>query len=289
VCECVFCVCVVLFVIATQVRIAQAKTVETEYGVQAKTCSFHCGAKSSDKDPVDTQRLCIRWAYDTSDGPSNSTGTNCWYCERTWSQISHLHVDRDREKFKKLKGKDGDVNSKFKEKRDGVIERTKKKILKGHSSTSAQAIKKIVVRTQKFTSSFVEKPDDWFWPMVRYRKRFGSVNLPKNKKLGHVVSVINGEKGVVVPGDDGTGPFRLKHQSGTNIEEDREESCDSDEEVAAQKFQDLHDEHVQSYKDAAQGVMQDVLMDFAMDSDEIKQEEDKYKAGARKKTEEEER
>ena len=94
--------------------------------------------------------------------------------------------------------------------------------------------------------------------------------------------MVDGERGVVVPGDDGTGPFRLKHQSGTRIEQDREESCDSDEEVANEKFQDLQDEHLQSCKDLAQGVLQEVLMDFAMDSDEIKKEEDKYKAGARK-------
>ena len=93
----------------------------------------------------------------------------------------------------------------------------------------------------------------------------------KNKKLGHVVIKISGEKGVVVPGDPGTGPFRLKHQDGSTIQEDCEESCDPDAEVAAQKFQDLRDAHEQSYKDVAQGVMQDVLMDFAMDSDEIKQ------------------
>jgi hypothetical protein len=192
-------------------------------------------------------------------------------------------VDRDREKFKKLKGKDADVNSKFKLKRDGVIERTKKKILKGQSSASSRGIHKVVVRSQRFTSSFLERPDDWFWPMNRYRKRFGSPNLPKNKRLNHVISVVDGEKGVVVPGDDGSGPFRLKHQSGTRIEQDRDESCDSDEEVANDKFQDLQEEHLQSYKDLAQGVLQEVLMDFAMDSDEIKQEEEKYKAGARKK------
>ena len=39
------------------------------------------------------------------------------------------------------------------------------------------------------------------------------------------------------------------------------------------KFQGLRGTNVQSCKDVAQGVMHDVLMDFAMDSDEIKQEE----------------
>jgi len=194
-------------------------------------------------------------------------------------QISHLH----REKFKKLKGKDGDVNSKFKHRRDRVVEGVKKRILKGQSASSSAGVKKVAVRTQKFSTSFVEKPDDWFWPMHRYRKRFGRPNLPKNKSLGHVQSMINGDKGVVVPGDDGIGPFRLKHQDGSTIQEDCEESCDSDPEVADEKFQDLRSAQVQSYKDIAQGVMHDVLMDFAMDSDDIRQEEEKYKAGARKK------
>ena len=242
----------------------------------SKTCSFHCGSKSTDKDPADDSRLAIRWGYDTFDGPPNLIGTNCWYCERAWMQISHLQVDRDREKFKKLKGKDGDVNSKFKHRRDRVVEGVKKRILKGQSASSSAGVKKVAVRTQKFSTSFVERPDDWFWPMHRYRKRFGSPNLPKNKSLGHVQSMINGDKGVVVPGDDGIGPFRLKHQDGST-------SFDSDPEVGDQKFQDLRGAQVQSYKDLAQGVMHDVLMDFAMDSDDIRQEEEKYKAGARKK------
>jgi len=100
---------VVPFVIATYVRIPQAKITDPDALAKeaclSKTCSFHCGSKSTDKDPADDSRLAIRWGYDTFDGPPNLIGTNCWYCERAWMQISHLQVDRDREKFKNSKAR----------------------------------------------------------------------------------------------------------------------------------------------------------------------------------------
>ena len=117
------CVLVVLFTcttIVTQVDVPQVKITSTKPDLAIenssesdKFCSLGCGAKASDPDPVDPQRATIRWAYDPATASSPPKCANCWYCERAWYQVSHTSEDRHREKYKKKKGKDGDVHRLF--------------------------------------------------------------------------------------------------------------------------------------------------------------------------------
>ena len=116
------CVLVVLFTctaIVNQVVVPQVKITGTKPDpaiensrASEKPCSFGCGARTSDLDPVDPHRATIRWAYDPATGTSNSVGAGCWYCEPAWYQVSHTE-DRDREKYKRKKGKGGDVHRFF--------------------------------------------------------------------------------------------------------------------------------------------------------------------------------
>ena len=72
------------------------------------------------------------------------------------------------------------------------------------------------VATQKSLSNSVSQndrlimPEDEFWLLRRYRKKFGDPKSKENKARGHKVCRKHGLKGVVVPGDDGEGPFRLQ-------------------------------------------------------------------------------
>ena len=92
-------------------------------------------------------------------------------------------------------------------------------------------------------------------------------------------------KGVIVPGDSGVGPFKIKNRSGIRIEKDEQEDLGSgsdDQELADTKFADLREEHTKNYQHLAVGAMNSLLDEFAMDSDEREKEEAKLKAAAKK-------
>ena len=71
-----------------------------------------------------------------------------------------------------------------------------------HSADKAlkrQAGKKSVsVVSSTFRERALVRNHDKFWPMKRYRSRYGSPSLPQNKKLGHERTIIDGMKGVIV-------------------------------------------------------------------------------------------
>lgn len=80
-----------------------------------KKCVFMCGHTSHSDDDQDPSS-CMRWAY------SDGTGSNCWYCERTWmSCFAHLHSDRNT--FRKLISRDKREHDKFLVKRKEFLER----------------------------------------------------------------------------------------------------------------------------------------------------------------------
>ena len=145
---------------------------------------------------------------------------------------------------------------------------------------------RVAVRTSKYQDTFLARPDDDFWPMARYKAKFGSPLLPKNKKLGHVTAICDGIKGVIAPGDDGVGRYKIKNRSGIRVEKDEEEDIGSgsdDQKLADAKFAELREEHTKMYQQLAVGAMGSLLNDFAMDSDERDQEEAKLKAAAKGK------
>eukprot|EP00973_Karenia_brevis_P001305 177924-Karenia_brevis.AAC.1 len=67
----------------------------------------------------------------------------------------------------------------------------------------------VAVKTQKYKDCELLKPEDPFWPLARYKRKFGNPMSHTNRKLGHKVATVNGHKGVIVPGDDGVGPWKI--------------------------------------------------------------------------------
>jgi hypothetical protein len=194
-----------------------------------------------DKDPVDPSRERIRWAYDPLNGTATGEGANDWYCERLWA-IECVNVPaRNRAAYQKEIAKDLDKAKAWRSKRGNFIESVKARHVKGKfdkESKRAAGKKSVSVRKRQFNKTELIKPDNMFWPMARYRRKFGSPDLPKNKKLKHVRSKVNGVKGVVVPGDDGEGPFRLRSSEGVELQKDDEEDVGSsggEDELAADR------------------------------------------------------
>ena len=147
-------------------------------------------------------------------------------------------------------------------------------------------LKRVSVRRQEYSDSRLVKPQDDFWPWQRYVRRFGNPLSPKNRKRGHKVTRAHGHKGVVVPGDDGQGPWKLERAVGSKLAKDQEEdvgSTDGDEELADNKFHDLKKEEEAAYRAAAAGAMRDILALCALGDDESKQMDDDLKRKDRKK------
>ena len=155
-----------------------------------KSCNFLCGSKLSDKDPCDPDRQSMRWAYDPAEGPPTGEGANDWYCERLWSQFSGVETSLGRLDFQKEIAKDIELNKKWRSARAEYINkriRSKKdKSLPSKEHKRRAGLKRVSVKSSRFNECALVKPEDWFWPMGRYRKKHGSPDLPKNKKLGHI-------------------------------------------------------------------------------------------------------
>ena len=251
------------------------------FQIEVKVCSFLCGSKTTDKDPVDPDRAYLRWSNDKLDGPATALGANDWYCERAWDRIAHLAENRDREKHKKLMGRDSKAHSQFMTVRVEVIERAKKKATGGGRSQRGVMS---AARTQRFTESTLVRPDDQFWPMNRYKAKFGSPDLPRNKSLNHRRAVVDGQTGVVVPGDDGIGPFLLRHSSGVRLEHDENEIIESGDDMAAdEKFEDLKAKQQGCYKEVACGALAGILKGFVLDDEERDEEMKRIQVAAKKR------
>ena len=70
--------------------------------------------------------LASVWAHDKLlDDESNGKGANCWCCERTWGEVAHETVHRDREIFQADLAKDKQMLEKFLKQRDDVIRRAR--------------------------------------------------------------------------------------------------------------------------------------------------------------------
>ena len=91
--------------------------------------------------------------------------------------------------------------------REAVIERSRSSLKVREKRAGGLAA--VATRTSVFKKRFLEKPDDDFWPLARYRQRFGSPSRRENKSLGHKKAVLEGHEGVLVPGDDGIGPWKV--------------------------------------------------------------------------------
>jgi hypothetical protein len=248
--------------------------------IPLKKCLFLCGCTTHDTDPVNPDRLAIRWAGDCADSDPTGEGLNCYYCERAFALEAHKVPDRDRQLYIRDLSRDADNLAAHTIVRKKVVARAARKHKgEGRSSRSVR----VKVRKQRFSESALVRPDDDFWKMKRYKKRFGSVNLPKNRALGHRKSVVDNVSGVIVPGDDGIGPWKLRHTQGVRLEKDEEEAISSDDASAAEDvYNDMVESSRAGYRKVAQGAMADILAGFVMD-DEGREEEAKRQTASAKK------
>ena len=93
-------------------------------------------------------------------------------------------------------GRDGDVHVFFLQQRRGVIDKYTRQL--NNDCVGKTCGLRIAVRTSKYQDTFLARPDDAFWPVARYKAKFGSPLLPKNKKLNHVTAICDGIKDVIV-------------------------------------------------------------------------------------------
>ena len=131
------------------------------------------------------------------------------------------------------------------------------------------------MREQTYTDRTLIRPADEFWPMRRYHDKFGSLSGAAQKKLRHRKCIIDGIKGVTVPGDAGDGPWRLEHRSGVRIEKDNEEdvgSTDGEEEAANDKFNMLRAQQETTHAAIAQGALAAVLKTFVLSPEDLEKE-----------------
>ena len=118
------------------------------------------------------------------------------------------------------------------------------------------------VKSQQYEDTVLIKPKSKFWPLERYIEQFGDPKGARLKKLGHKITRIQGYQGVLVPGDDGTGPWDLETRTGTRLEKDEEESVGSsggEQDVAETKFASMRKAMRGSLAAAAVGAMNDIL------------------------------
>ena len=241
-----------------------------------KACTFLCGSVSfQSPDPVNPERDSIRWAYDrASDRESKGEGASCWYCWRAWAEIAQETVHRDRSIFQKDIAKDKSKLEAFLKRREGVIARTRSSL--DSKAKRAGGMKRVSVHTKEFKRRVLEKPSDDFWPLNRYRKRFGSPSRKENKRLGHKKCLLEGHPGVLVPGDDGLGPWKVRTQEGREIAKEESEDVGSsggEEDVAETKFEDLKKADDENYAAVVQGAMSSILQGFELDEEQCKEED----------------
>ena len=58
------------------------------------------------------------------------------------------------------------------------------------------------VSNSKYDDTALIRPHDHFFPMTKYVKKYGDPLAPRNRKLNHTKTVIQGVAGVIVPADE---------------------------------------------------------------------------------------
>lgn len=229
-----------------------------------KQCVFCCGETSRSCDPCDPETP-IKWAYPPREGKPQ--GDADYYCDRTFKcAYSHLHK---RNEFVQKIGRDKKLHSEFHAKRAGFVESKK-----GGNRMAWGVQKKSLVEEEDQEMRLV-RPEDEFWPMDRYKRKFGKVSSTKNQKLGHVKTTVHGVDGVIVPGDDGEMPFKLQRSTGSKVKKitivDDGESIDSEGEID-KKFGEMKEAKQADYESSAKGVIASVLAVVAADRAQEKQD-----------------
>ena len=144
--------------------------------------------------------------------------------------------------------------------------------LRPRQSVRDGGIKRTVVKCTEEHKLELKPPPDDFYPYADYVRQFG--DPAKFKKRGHVVRRVNGIRGVVVPGTDRAGPWKL--QRGFNSAVTKEDEHDTGgagddegdvaEDVIQDKFEELRARREAGHKAAAVGIMADMLAQCAREA-----------------------
>ena len=244
---------------------------------QKKDCAFLCGGPNHDEDDEDRANL-MRWSY------PDGGGANCWYCERIWCvQISHSWPNGRKEYQEKLKA-DKNLQDDHIKKRSQFVGERKSGRGKQRNSVRELGIKDVKVKTKQRRTVSLDAPEDDFWKIDDYVKRYGPLSEAKKRK--HTVTKYHGIRGVLVPGSETGRPYKVRRSIKDEIEKEEEHDVGSDGEfgieAAEAKFADLSAFAEETYENACVGMVADVLAQCAMDHDE--DTPSKAKKGAGKKS-----
>jgi hypothetical protein len=139
------------------------------------------------------------------------------------------------------------------------------------------------VKKQQFEETALIKPADKFWPIERYTATFGSPDAPRNRALKHRKCKMSGYIGVLVPGDNGEGPWDVVTKSGERVKKEDELDVGSDggdSEEVQNAFMGQRRQMRKQLAEAAAGAMNEVLLKAAMTEEEKLKEQ----GSKRKKT-----
>ena len=102
----------------------------------------------------------------------------------------------------------------------------------------SDGVLKVAATDNNYTDRCLRRPDDDFWLWDDYVEHFGDPTEPKNRKKSHTKCVMEGVKGVVVPGGQ-KGPWKVEYRAGGRQNLEKTLDCGSsggEEEVAEQQF-----------------------------------------------------
>ena len=226
--------------------------------------------------PIEPRRDSIRWGYDLIDVmESNGVGGACWWCKTTWAQWAHDSLHRDGSAFKAHLAKDKAALELFLKRRADLI--TKRKRKASQQEKRPGGVKRVSVRTKQFSKRYLEKPPHEL--LVFSAGIAAGTTLPsrkENQSLGHKKFAFEGHVGVLVPGDDGAGPWKVRTEEGREIAKAESEDVGSsggEDDVAEAKFDALKKADDDNYAAVAQGAMSDILQGFVLGEDDRKEEE----------------
>ena len=206
-------------------------------------------------------------------------GTADSYCLKTYRN-RWAHKYRDRAQFQQLLGTDKAIHAAFHQDRRQLVTKRQRRY---HEENTAQAsssrspatglqVRKHHLKKERAFASELARPEDDFYPWARYFRRFGDPRAARNRKLGHKISVVEGVKGVVVPGDDGSQPWKLRRSSQSRLVQEDHESLGSgseqeQKEVADLKFSDMIQDIESNYAQSAVGVINTILEEIAAEAE----------------------
>ena len=229
-------------------------------------CAFSCGKSSHDTDDEDYAEP-MRWIDTRCHEKSGMKANNCWACEMVYFN-DYRPFGGPNANRKNLQNKLGwslPDREEFHKKRRRYLRRRRKGLKKWKPARNSKMVKNVVSHNDKLIM-----PEDDFWLLPRYIKKFGDPSSKENKKKGHRVCRKHGYKGVVVPGDDGEGPWKLQ-QSLNNALESHEtlaEDCsDVSEDHIETIFESLKDEREEQHASVAQGMVAALLAQHATQED----------------------